>query len=111
MEYFKTKEEKEYILVEVNADITIDVNDKFSALLKELDEMGKSIVIDLSRVDYISSTGFGVIARTQNNLKEENKKVFILNPTLSVKRLLEIINFDKLIPIIHDLKEINGYLT
>jgi anti-sigma B factor antagonist len=111
MEFFKVQEEKDYILVKIETDITIDINDKFSVLFKDLEEVGKHIIIDLSSVDYISSTGFGVIARTQTNLKEENKKVFVLNPSLSVKRLFEIINFNKLIPIIQDIKEIDTHLT
>jgi anti-anti-sigma factor len=61
--------------------------------------------LDLSDVNFISSTGFGVIAKTHQNLMEEGRKLFILNPTPSVEHLLKIINFDKFIPFIKSIEE------
>ncbi|MCK5684303.1 STAS domain-containing protein [bacterium] len=87
----------------------MDVNDKFNDVLLDLTEQGKNIVLDIANVDFISSTGFGVIANCNGKLKQEDNQLIILSPTNNVQRVFEILDFKHILPILNTPKELKEY--
>lgn len=70
--------------------------------------MGHSrLILDLSKVEYIDSSGIGLIVGTLKRLKKNNESanmvIFGLNEYL--EGLFKLINFSKLIPIAKNLDE------
>jgi len=59
--------------------------------ITELAEAGHTqIVVDLSRIDYLDSTGLGVLVGSLKRLREKDGELRLVHPTPRVMRVLEI---------------------
>ncbi|AOY75423.1 STAS domain-containing protein [Clostridium formicaceticum] len=61
-----------------------------------LEERKDTIKIDAKNLDYIDSTGLGVLIGVLKQLKEEGKDIIIINIKPSIKKLLNITGLDKI---------------
>jgi anti-sigma B factor antagonist len=64
------------------------------------------IVIDLSQVDVMNSTGLGMIAGTHNNLNKTNKKLYIINVNERIYKLFQTTHLNKVLNIETNLSNI-----
>ena len=67
-----------------------------SQLETALTEARQNITIDLADLNYIDSTGFGVIMGTHTSIKNDGFGIKILNPKDSIKKLLNVTGMDKI---------------
>lgn len=88
----------------------MDVNERFNEILLGLVEKDKTIVLDIANVDFISSTGFGILANTNGKLKQFDKELIVLMPTDNVKRVFDILDFKHVLPIFETNDELREYL-
>jgi anti-anti-sigma factor len=86
----------------------------YTTLQKEIDsllkESPKVIILDLKDLDYITSSGVGVIIKTRKIMKNNNGQVLLVNLQPQIEKVLEII---KALPdqqIFKDIEELDGYL-
>ena len=56
----------------------------------------QNITLDLSELEYIDSTGLGVIIATYTSIKDEGLKIKVINPGNNVGKLLNISGLDKI---------------
>jgi anti-anti-sigma factor len=66
-----------------------------------LGNVDQTFTIDLSELNYISSIGLRVFLKIAKTLKEQNKKLVLVNPNADIKGLLIMSGFDKIIEIHH----------
>lgn len=62
------------------------------------------VVVDLSKVNYISSIGIPMLIRTANLVRERGGKMVLLNPQHNVADVLDLVGVSHIIPIFYDLK-------
>jgi len=67
------------------------------------------VVIDLKKVNFINSTGIGVLAMAHNKLQSSDKRLVLLNVRPEVIRVLKIIGFDSLIFMTDDEEKAVAY--
>ena len=75
-----------------------------------LQKSPKVIILDLKDLDYITSSGVGVIIKTRKIMKKNNGQVLLVNLQPQIEKVLEII---KALPdqqIFKDIEELDGYL-
>ena len=53
----------------------------------------KQIIIDLSELDFMDSTGIGVLIGRYKNLSKKNKKTYISNPSRTIEKIFNIAVF------------------
>jgi len=83
--------------LEVVGEIDIYTSPDLRETLKEiLDEKLVDIKIDCSKLDYIDSTGLGVLIGILKKLRNENKNIIIVNPKENISKLLKITGLDKI---------------
>ncbi|MBN4067842.1 MAG: anti-anti-sigma factor [Alkaliphilus sp.] len=83
--------------VELVGEIDIYTANKFREMFEELYEKKReNIEIDAKNLDYIDSTGLGVMIGALKKLRKENKKITIINVKSNIKRVLEITGIDKI---------------
>ena len=81
----------------LEGELDISTADKLKEYLHKLaDENIIDIKIDLSNLDYIDSTGLGVMIGVLKKLKIEDKEIYILNPKSNVKKIFTITGLDKI---------------
>ena len=69
----------------------------------------KKAVIVLSEIDFMDSSGLGLILGRYNKLKGMGAELFLENPTPRIQKILYLAGVEKLIPIIQKDKEERGH--
>ena len=83
--------------VSLEGELDISTADKLKEYLHKLaDENIIDMKINLENLDYIDSTGLGVMIGVLKKLKIENKEIYILNPKSNVKKIFTITGLDKI---------------
>jgi len=62
------------------------------------------VVVDLSRVNYLSSIGIPMLINTAKSVANQGGKMALLNPQQNVAEVLEITGIPQIIPIYTDLE-------
>ena len=58
----------------------------------------KKIIIDLSELDFMDSTGIGVLIGRYKRMKDKNIPIFIANPSLHAERIFKITGLYDIMP-------------
>jgi anti-sigma B factor antagonist len=78
-------------------------------LLDDLLEAGRAeVVVDLSRVRFIDSTGLGVLARCNDRLSAEGGELRIVSSSPRLARVLKLIGLDSILTLHNSLGEALG---
>ena len=62
------------------------------------------VVVDLSKVNYLSSIGIPMLINTAKSVASQGGKMALLNPQRSVAEVLDITGIPQIIPIFDDLE-------
>jgi len=86
----------------------------YQTLEKKVDELIKlspeMIVFDLEKLEYISSMGVRVIAKTKKELKKNNGKIILMHLQPPVKKVFDIIKALPTQQIFSSVTELDAYL-
>jgi len=81
----------------LEGELDVSTADKLKEYLHKLaDEQIIDMKINLSNLDYIDSTGLGVMIGVLKKLKVEEKEIHIINPKSNVKKIFTITGLDKI---------------
>lgn len=69
-------------------------------------EKAKALVIDLSKLEYISSAGIRVLLRLSTNAKAKNKKFMVVCPKGMIRDILEGARIDMLISFVSSVDDV-----
>ena len=84
--------------IKLSGEIDISNADQVKAKIdSSLAEAKQNILIDLSGLTYIDSTGLGVFIAAHSSLKKEGLGVKVYGATGSVKKLLTVSSLDKIL--------------
>lgn len=56
-----------------------------------------SLVIDLSRLDFVDSSGLGVLVATLKRMRERDGRLMIRSPSANTSKVLQVSGLDKLL--------------
>ncbi len=83
--------------IQLDGEIDIYTTEKLKETFMGMLEKNKeNIKIDAEKLDYIDSTGLGVLIGILKILKEEDKNIYLTNIKPSIKKLLNITGLDKI---------------
>ncbi len=100
------KNEEKGTLVSVTGRMDAVSSSEFEKELGRLiDEGNVNFVIDLTELDYISSSGLRSVLVTAKKLKGENGQILLASLQAVVKEVFEISGFSTIIPIYESVKE------
>ncbi len=88
-------------------ELTIEVGNRIDTVTAPdfeneiMDEMGKfdSLILDLEKLEYISSAGLRVLVLVQKKLQPENIPFVIINVNDTIKEIFSMSGFDKILTI------------
>lgn len=82
--------------VKVIGEVDIDSADELKEkLIDLLEEKNRSIIINAEDMEYIDSTGLGMLIGIVKRLKTESNDLIIVNPKPGILKLLSITGLDK----------------
>lgn len=57
-----------------------------------------SVVFDLSKLEFMDSTGIGVLIGRYKTLKQKNKEIFISNPSRTIEKIFNMSGIFEIMP-------------
>lgn len=101
------------LMVRISGEIDLAVADRLRSSIDQEWKKGKAtkLVLDLSEVQFIDSSGLGVILGRYKLVTASGGRLYILRPRPVVERMLEVSGVKKIISICANEKEIfqNGH--
>lgn len=89
--------EKDMWYVEVAGEIDIYTANRLKeTLINLINEKNIDIRINCEALDYIDSTGLGVLIGALKRLKQDNRNIILANPKQNISKLLNITGLNKI---------------
>ncbi len=87
-------------ILEIEGEVDVYTSPQLKQDLVALAEQGtKHIVIDLSKVEYLDSTGLGVLIGGLKRLREAGGNMALVGPGMRIQRIFEITGLNKIFDI------------
>ena len=97
MKSFFNSENNQWKL-EVKGEIDVFTAKNLREKIKDIyNKKQKDIILDFKQLNYIDSTGLGVIIGAYGRMKEKNNNLIIINAKQNVLKLLTITGLDKIL--------------
>ncbi|CAK7034336.1 MAG: Anti-sigma-B factor antagonist [Peptostreptococcus russellii] len=85
-------------IVKISGELDVSCADDLKKELdSNIDNKLSNVKIDMSNLQYIDSTGIGVIIGAMKKLRKEKKDISILNAKDNVKKIFKITGLDQII--------------
>jgi anti-sigma B factor antagonist len=65
----------------------------------------KSVIIDLARLELMSSIGLGMLISNANNLYAHGKRMVVLNPQKRVERVIRMAGLEQILSIVYSVRD------
>lgn len=89
--------ETDKLYVKVSGDLDINNIAKLrEEVLAQYEDLDKDIVFDFIDLDYIDSTGLGVLISVYKRVKEKDNQIYIKNAKKNIKKLFYITELDQI---------------
>lgn len=86
--------------VKIMGEVDINTSDEVRAKIESiLEEKEKSMIINAEELDYIDSTGLGMLIGIVKRLKASGHELILAKPQASIVKLFRITGLDKIIRI------------
>ena len=108
LHYSQRKEDQVHYLFMEGDLIGDEVGPRIAELVSDSVEAGiKTVVIDLEKVRYISSSGLGLLITLLTKMKNAGGELFLTDPSEHVKKLLLITKLNGIFTVVESVKELN----
>lgn len=97
----KKKTEGELLLTKLSGDFDASASEEFNQEFIELPENIKTIELDFSNVEYISSAGLRSLLMLKKLSSKHDKKLYVKNPQEAVKEVFDVTGFNNFLEIIY----------
>ena len=105
LDIVKTDLNDDLVFVKLNGKLIYDTEEDVNLTFDSLLEDSKNVILDISELNYINSSGLGIFINFLKNMKTIGKRLIILKPSLEVKMLFEITSLDRMFNIVDTLEE------
>jgi anti-anti-sigma factor len=90
--------------VALRGELDLSGVDRAREAIEEAEESGASLVVlDLSALDFMDSTGLEVVLRAARRAHDTGRRLIVQRPSRYVKRLLEMTAIDQSLDIVEDV--------
>ena len=108
LHFSQRKEDQVHYLFMEGDLIGDEVGPNIAELVSDSVEAGiKTVVIDLEKVRYISSSGLGLLITLLTKMKNAGGELFLTAPSEHVKKLLLITKLNGIFTVVESVKELN----
>jgi anti-anti-sigma factor len=98
-------------VIAATGDIDLDTGDNLRTALRHVAEVGGHVVVDLSRVHIIDSTGLGLLVRAHRDARERGVTLCLAAPSRFIRTVLHTMRLDGAFPIFDSRREALAQLS
>lgn len=98
---------KDTLKLQITGDLDAHTADELRDSLENIldsDHRKIHLILDLEGVNFIDSSGLGVILGCYRKVSKRNGKVIIINPQPHVQKILELSGINRVIPVVRDME-------
>ncbi len=89
--------------VKITGEVDVATAAPFREALEEVISGGdEKVYLDLSDMDYIDSTGIGILIDIKKNVMKPDQQFVLINPKRSIRKLFQLTGVDQIFPIAED---------
>jgi len=97
------QEGKDVTIVSVTGYLDGDTAPQFMRAMQELLSEGAAIIVlDMEKVDYMSSAGFGLIAGTRQQLADRDGNLVVAGLSEKLRKVFDNLGLSNMVPIVDD---------
>ena len=94
-------------VVNVRGDLDLQVAPRVAQELTSAEAGNPSVlIVDLSGLSFMDSSGMGVIAAAHARAVEADRRFVVVGPPYSVRRAFELSGFDEVITVVEDIADV-----
>jgi len=101
----KEELKEDVIILRLKGKLIYDTEEDVNLAFQELLNQEKSVLLDVSELNYINSSGLGIFISLLKDIKRIGKRLVIVNPSPEVKVLFEITSLDKMFDTVRSVDE------
>lgn len=90
-------------VVALRGELDMSGTDRAREAIEQAEDNAKLVVLDLSALDFIDSTGLEVILRAARRAEDNGGRLVVQRPSSYVKRLLEMTAIDQSLDVVEDV--------
>ena len=103
----ETETEGSSALIRIRGDLDLQVVDQVTEALARIEsESPELLVIDLSRLSFMDSTGMGAVAAAHIRAREAGRRFAVVQPSAGVRQAFDRTRLDEVIEITDDLDSV-----
>lgn len=101
----KLIEKDKFNVIELTGRVIMSNSDDVKKQIKNMvkDKREKKLIIDLEKVDFLDSTGIGVLISIYKYMRENEGQLILCSPSKTVKRIIDITKLDMIMDVFPDL--------
>ena len=101
----KLKDELEIPVARLDGIINTDTVMTFKEYIdKVITKQPKRLILDFSKVTYVSSSGIGELIRLRDSFEQFNGTFIITNPTAEVAHLIRLLGLENILPVLPQIR-------
>ena len=91
-------------VVELRGELDLSGTDRLQQALEQAEDPPAGLlVLDLSKLDFIDSTGLEVVLRAARRASDSGRRLVVARPSSYVRRLLELTAIDQSLDVVEDV--------
>lgn len=102
---YKTREEGGYSVIELDGDVDLSCSPQARKLILESLEKKRDLLVDLSLVSYIDSSGVASLVEGYQTAKKKTLKFGLIGVSPAAMNVLQLARLDKVFPIHASVEE------
>ena len=87
------------LIVHATGDIDVDAEDHFSGFLSAAIDQASAVVVDLSAVGFMDSSGLSALVGAVHRARRQGGELTVRDPSVPVRTLLELSGVDQILDI------------
>ncbi|MBS97186.1 MAG: anti-anti-sigma factor [Oceanospirillaceae bacterium] len=91
--------EKKRVVINISGKFDFSLHQQFREAYRDRTERGFRFELNLSEANYMDSSALGMVLLLKEHAEKQGSQVVITRPGESIRKILKIANFDKLVPI------------
>ena len=93
-------------VVQIKGSLTVaTAQDVFSQIVSFLEEGETNLLLQMSSVDFVDSTGLGTIVRLAKRFRQAEGQLRLSDPQPKIREMFELTRLDKVLPIFRTQEE------
>ena len=102
---YNTIEEEDYSIIELSGEVDLSCSPDARKQILECLGKGKGLLVDLSQVSYIDSSGVASLVEGYQTAKKKTLKFGLLGVSTAAMSVLQLARLDKVFPIYANIEE------